>query len=365
MYMDSYNNYRQNPGMVRTLCYEMLANHALPKFSLGSDPQQHHLGHYPTNAEFFHYVDTITTEFMDRTPIAEVGVFYSSSSILSTVAPGGFINHANQIHQFDFWGWTTALEELHVAYRPLPEWKLTPEVLNTFKVLIVPAADVIEHTLVQEVITPWVAQGGALLVTANSGERQGESGWFKINPQGLSFQKLTGITTVATAEAQKLTNYENGKVLYVRDTVGNTFYQQEAQRLSLLPKFQGYLEQIAPADGSLFMVSGLPPTVSVNIYRNPSRSQLFLDLCNHNLNLTSDAIIPATSLTIRFPRPSWLGRSPLSLKTFTPGENINASLDITHPEHQIRINVPHIDHYLSLLLQQEGEGEVPCWKKYN
>ena len=73
-----------------------------------------------------------------------MGVYYSSSSQLLELLPGGFRNHADQTHSFAFWGWGTALGQLHVQWRAVPEWKLNADTLRGLCTLIVPCAEVLD-----------------------------------------------------------------------------------------------------------------------------------------------------------------------------------------------------------------------------
>ena len=103
----------------------------------------------------------------------EVGIYLSTSSILSVVLPGDALNFADQDHEYAVWGWGTALSELHYQYRIVPEWKLTTSLLQSLRVLIIPNAEAFEPADVAPLQT-WVSNGGCLIVTGDSGSRLGE-----------------------------------------------------------------------------------------------------------------------------------------------------------------------------------------------
>ena len=111
-------------GIAQVLEYEMLANHALPMIFPHTPTVA---GNDEVNAAFFKFVGDAKPTYGRRVPIQDVGLYYSSSSILATMTPLGFRDMENQPHQFGHWGWGTALGELHYQYRPIPEWKLTPK----------------------------------------------------------------------------------------------------------------------------------------------------------------------------------------------------------------------------------------------
>ena len=121
--------------------------------------------------------------------------------------------HDVQPHQFGFWGWATALGELHVQYRAVPEWKLTAETLASLRLLVIPNADVLDPAGIA-VLTSWVNSGGRLIITGDHGKYHGESGNFDLNPGGLSVAPLKN----------------HSRVVYQPENTGMNYYLAYKQR---------------------------------------------------------------------------------------------------------------------------------------
>ncbi|MFV1996036.1 MAG: hypothetical protein ACC661_11430, partial [Verrucomicrobiales bacterium] len=86
LYNDGYTTELSHPELAKALYYEMLATHTLPKFdpsnSRVADPDNG-----ATNAGFFDFVGQAAPVYGDRMPIEDIGVYYSSSSILRRMTP--------------------------------------------------------------------------------------------------------------------------------------------------------------------------------------------------------------------------------------------------------------------------------------
>ena len=122
-------------------------------------------------ADFFAFVGEAREHFGRRVPLARTGIYYSSSSLLAFMTPGGFVDFNRRPHQFGYYGWATALHDLHEPYVPVPEWRVTPETLSGLDRLIVPDAAVIAEEEIA-VLREWVDAGGTLLVTGDSAARR-------------------------------------------------------------------------------------------------------------------------------------------------------------------------------------------------
>src|SRR5207245_2710492 len=121
-----------------------------------------------TTAAFNEFVGSARATFGQRTGVDEIGLYYSSSSELARLTLNGWANGSP--HSLSFLGWGTALSWLHHQWRVIPEWKLTFETLSSLKLLIIPNAESFEPTDVP-VLENWIAHGGRLIVTGNSGAR--------------------------------------------------------------------------------------------------------------------------------------------------------------------------------------------------
>jgi len=215
--------HQDKPNLTRVLYYQALTNHASPMPNYGGRT----VGNEATDAECFGFIRDIAPVLGDRVPAQDVGLYYSSSSQLMEMLPGGFRDMSDQPHSFAFYGWATALTWLHTQWRAVPEWKVTPEELKGLRVLIVPESQVFPKESVP-VVDDWVRAGGRLIVTGSSGRRLGEPGNFDLAEQGST---LAGLV-------QGAADHGDGRVLYLADDPGRPFYLADSDRPSLLPAIQ-------------------------------------------------------------------------------------------------------------------------------
>jgi len=105
LYRGGFEEQLSRPNVVSAMYYEMLATHAMPMFSPGN---QRFAGNREADRSFFEFVSRVAPEYGNRVPVEEVGIYYSSSSLLARELPGGTMAFNRQPHQFAFWGWATA-----------------------------------------------------------------------------------------------------------------------------------------------------------------------------------------------------------------------------------------------------------------
>jgi len=301
-------------GVADALYYEMLATHALPVL-LDSEPIE--AGTPEQQGAFFRFVRSIKDQYGDRTPVTDIGVYYSSSSVLAFNAPGGFVDLERQPHQFGHWGWGTALTELHHQYIAVPEWKLTPQTLSRLRILIVPDSDVFDLVDVQNFIDPWVRQGGLLIVTGHSGMRQGERGNFTANSDGSSFKSLTGVSDPSQAPSRRLQSMGEGRVLYIRDNIGMDYYLDDKREALAL--FRDAQREILDGQRPLLVQADtVARTVGLSLYEWPEARRLFIDANNADLDLVNDVIRPAPVSTFTVTVPQWWRGTSIRVRTVSP-----------------------------------------------
>ena len=296
-------------NIARVLYYQALANHALPM----PFPGDRTAGNPATDADFFDFVRRMAPIFGDRVPLEEVGLYYSSSSQLMEMLPGGFRDHHRQPHSFAFWGWGTALTQLHVQWRAVPEWKLGQAVRGGLRLLIIPQAEVIEkHDAAS--LEAWIREGGTLIVTGSSGTRLGESDNFERVPKGSTLPVTIEDSRVAEARPRPL---GKGRVLYLRRDPGFDFYLADKERAAMLSTFSRTLEALPTSGGSPALEApGVPATVGLTLYRNGKG--LFVDVNNTALDLETDTITPAMPLRFTVNLPKELRGQKLRVRVLAP-----------------------------------------------
>ncbi len=293
-WMYSADNVKGKPHIGDVVSYQALANHALPMPQYGD----HTMGPEESNAAFFKFVRSVAPAFGGRMPIEQVGVYYSSSSLLVDMLPGGYRDHAKQAHSFSFWGWTTALTWLHAPWRALPEWKLKPAELKGLRTVIIPSAEVFPAEDART-LAAWVRAGGQLIVAGQCGLRQGEAGNFERVNHGSTLALLTG----APKSDQAVIRLGKGTVLVAADDPGYAFFQADKKRPEMLPAFAKLLAQAGAAPDKLALSA---PSVSWKVGLTPyaEKGRLLVDVNNTDIDIDADHITPApaTQFTVRLPK---------------------------------------------------------------
>lgn len=354
LYNDDFTNELTHADLCNVLYYEMLATHTLPKL----DPSNVRITGDPVvNEAFFRFVEQAGAVYGARVPIEDVGVYYSSSSILRRFMPGGFQNMNLQPHQFAVWGWGTALGELHYQYRMVPEWKLTSELLATLRVLIVPEAEVFDPADVA-VLTPWVSAGGVLIVTGNSGNFLGEAGNFNSNTNGYSLASLTSVVSTNSAPVQTNRTVGSGEVLYLRDNVGLNYYLAYSNRPALLGSFSNALSSALSGKPPVKLVApGASSRTGLTLYQDETAGKYFIDVNNFDVDLTTYTVMPAAPVSATVELPVWLRGEVLQATTISPQTSaVPVALDSPWTTNSITVSVGPVEHYAGVTI-----GKSPGW----
>jgi hypothetical protein len=326
-YNTHYEDELAHPELCNALYYEMLSSHTLPKFDSSSTRIA---GDEPNNAAFFEFVGQAAPVYGDRVPIETVGLYYSSSSALRQLTPGGFDEFNAQPHQFSFWGWGTALTELHCQYRAIPEWKLTAETLAGLEMLILPNADVFDPADVA-VLAAWLDCGGRLVIAGECGTYLGESGNFGLNPGGFS--------------AASLTNRAN--VVYLPDNLGMDYYLAYENRAPLLSQFADVLSDVrVPTTAS--------ETTGVTLYADEAAGRFFIDV--NNVNIDTNYVMTGTgAITVDAVLSEWLVNQRLQASVVTPQTNGLTVELLSVSNNTVCIGLGSVDYYAGVVVEKDDE----------
>lgn len=326
-YNDHYEAELENPSLCLTLYAEMLATHTLPKFDSSSTRIA---GDEATNAAFFDFVEQAAPVYGNRVPIEKVGLYYSSSSVMRQLTPGGFVDFDGQPHQFSFWGWGTALTELHVQYRAVPEWKLTPAMLATLDLLILPNPDVFDPADVA-VLLPWLDGGGRLVMDGECGKYLGESGNFALNTNGFSTASLT----------------LHSNVTVVAGNVGMDYYlDYENRTASQRAQFAAALSGI-----DLQVQTDAPHTAGITLYQDETAGRLFIDINNSNMD-TNYVVVGTGSMEIQAGLPGWLQAQCLQVSAVSPQAVSPVLLSVS--SNTVQIQLDSVDLYAGVVVEKEA-----------
>ncbi len=338
LYNHHYVDELTHPELCKVMYYEMLATHALPRF----DPENANFaGDEATNAGFFKFVERVAPIYGARVPIEDVGIYYSSSSILRQMTPHGYVDHDSQPHQFGLWGWATALGELHYQYRAVPEWKLTAEMLDSLRVLVIPNADVFDPADVTGVLEPWVNRGGRLVITGDSGKYLGESGNFDLNTAGWTLASLT--------------NHAN--VVYLPGNMGMEYYLGYDSRTASLPQFSDAMDAAlagaAPAGITKTTASG---RTGMTLYEDEAAGKFFIDVNNFDIDNKTYAMTGTGVVGIEVVCPSWLRGQRLKLSIVSPQtKGPQAKLLVAPSDDLLRLKLSSVEYYAGIVIEKVPE----------
>jgi len=352
LYTNGYPSALTSQGPVNALFYEMLATHTLPKITVGSGQ---FAGTSAIQTNFLAFVaQQAAPAFANRMPVEEVGLYLSTSSILATALPGDAENFSAQNHQYAIWGWGTALSELHYQYRIVPEWKLTTNLLQTLKVLIIPNANVFDPADVPT-LQNWVATGGCLIVTGNSGVQLGEAGNFNLT-NNLVLAPLTGVsvTNVSLWPSAKTNFLGAGAVWFMSNNVGLTYYNTNAtgrgvQRsifASALSNAFAFLN-VPPVLAS----SNAPVTVGLTLYQDAAALKTFVDLNNFNVDTNTFVTTNTPMVNVNVARPAWLTNGMSATATIVSPDGPLTVTNLTVDASRVYFQLPSVTNYLSVILQ--------------
>lgn len=327
------------PNTANVLYYQGLANHTLPMPHPGNSRT---VGDEATAGAFFRFLRSAAPTFGDRTPVAEIGLYYSSSSQLMQYTPGGVLDHNNQPHMFAHWGWGTALSWLHYPYRAVPEWKLNPETLAGLRLLVIPSAEVFPAEDLA-VLEHWVRGGGALVIAGDCGSRLGEAGNFAPCPNGSTLAPL-----LAAEGEPQLRPLGKGQVLRLREDLGSLFYAATEARPSLVSGLAQTLSSVLPPENALVHA----PSVSwkVGLTYHQDRGRVFVDVNNTDIDLAKDTIepVPPISFTVRLP-PELQGRQ-LRARVLSPDPAPQAELAVLD-DGRAEVSLGSVKVYASVLIE--------------
>ena len=336
LYNDKYETELSNPQVCNALYYEMLANHTFPKLNPGDF---RHTGDETTNAAFFEFVESAVPSYGDRVPVEKVGLYYSSSSLLRQLTPGGYEAFDAQPHQFSFWGWGTALTELHIQYRAVPEWKLTVEGLAGLELLVLPNVDVLRPADVTDVLEPWLNSGGHLVIAGDCGRYLGESGNFDRNPEGSSVSSISGHANVTVLTGNLgmdyYLNYEN---------------RSAAQRTQFAAAIAAHTAQVS-TDAS--------HQAGVSLFTDEAAGRFFVDINNVDVDPTTYEVTGTGAIEVEAALPAWLQGRRLSARVVSPDAptvELLAPSDSTH----VKFVLSSVDAYAGVIIEEVAQWADPA-----
>jgi len=269
-----------------------------------------------------------------RRPSANVGVLFSPTSQLAFMAPGGYPDMDRQPHPFSYYGWATALEELHIPHIAVPEFRVTRELLRTLDVLVVPQAFEVPSPVARDVLD-WLHRGGVLIV-------EGSAPWLSYPVVRLPERLPDGLGHVFRVG--------RGRVVRVTGDLGLEFYIRRSERAHLLAPFRK-LTAALRSRGFRPMVEaqGLPETVGLSVFADPNARALCIDCYNLAYDAERDALRPCSGFALRARLPAYLRRGRMRAVLLTPGA-APRSMHVRRVGGEALISMPELRYYASVVL---------------
>ena len=329
------------PNIAKVLYYQGLANHALPMPQSGKVT----CGNVKTDGEFYKFVEKVEPIYRDREPLSgNVAVYYSSSSQMMEMLPGGFKDHNRQPYSFAIYGWGTALCKRQIPWKPILEWKLNRESLNDVELLILPNVDVIEDENLAT-LQNWVSNGGRLIYTGDFAKRKGETG---------NFEPRTDRTGPLFVEKGKVVPLGKGTIFALDSDVGYDYYLNETKRPEFLAMFD---EQIALAAGDTrlnpyFAMDKATFPVNVDITAFRDANKLFFDISNTNIDVTTDQMNPSGPVAFTVKLPKEFQNRDVKVKLLFPEED--GSVELLRSEKQggtMKIELSNVPFYCGVVIE--------------
>jgi hypothetical protein len=313
-------------------------------------PGQPHVAGTPeTHREVTDFIHAAKGEWGDREPFARIALLYSPDSRLVHLTPGRLLGFEAQQHAFDLMGWGTALSELHLQYAVLPEWRLTREALRDVRVLLLPSVEVLAPEAVASVLSPWVREGGWLILSGPCGARlDAKRGHARVpSAAGMPPElcRLAGLDPASPRPAVHQVAVGQGQVVLL-PSLGFDCYQQTPGERDLRVIEPAIREHLADHG---IVQPGPPREVEVSVFRSPTRRVLFVDVANLDLDPDVGIEPKAHEVTLTLIGVPGVGDRPQA-QALRPGEPAE-SVPVRHDGPRLTLGPLRVGSYVSVVLR--------------
>jgi len=345
-----FESYRRHAGIGQVLGFEALAHGSFLNFNPDSEKSA---GTLESTLFVNNTIERLAPEFGLREPIANIAILYSTQTAHSWLTPSGFYGFDKKEsqpadpgyldHQLGFHGWGAALDDLHLPYRSIPDFKLSLKSLETVSILILPHVRVLDPKAINETLIPFLNQGGTLIISGkDSGILNTTESLYALNSKPLLY-----------ALSQNAL-YKN-KIILTDNNPGFDFYQA---RLTPAKK-QKPLQEIAEILRSLMAQNQLQKQLELTkeaekiwATLHVSKTKFFLDLVNVNIDLKSDSISPSKSFGVSILLPQEFEKSGLKIKFYDADKTQEKILTFKRSGGRIIFDVPGFRVYSAVILEK-------------
>jgi hypothetical protein len=350
---------RNKPHLGELLGFEALANNVL----LNTDTDW---GQSPGTAASMAFVNATIERLAPvlgyRVRQGRIALVFGSFTQATGLAPGGNVGtgavesvpgrFSHLDHSLGFAGWCEALEERHMPYRVIPDYKLPQGIPPEVSVLILPHIRSLDPATVHNVLIPFAKAGGTLLVTgSDSGIFQTRDFAYRANPSPI----LADLTTQPLAP---------GRAMWVDGNPGFDFYlgnrgigthgQSATQRKEAARNTVDTLLASLEQGGGLRREIDLGTwgdRIWITAYADETQTKYFYDFLNVNFDAMADAFTPTAGGTAVVAVPSQLADRQIVAQFYDADRTRAISLPVTSLNAtSISVSIPSFRVYGTLVL---------------
>ncbi len=368
-YLDGENTpLVDRPNLGSMLAYEALGRNTL--LLAGDDPGYSRVSGTTASTRTVHdVIEAFAPTFGARTRAGRVALVWSTATQLALLAPGGFVggldvpnDAANPDapryldHELEFHGLSVALEDVHVPYRVVPDFRLDRDSLVGVSVLVLPNVHAIRESAIRDVIEPFVAEGGFVIVIGRtSGIRNGIE-------EGLASRGTPALADLAR------TAQSNGHGLLVDISLGGRAYALAARTASgdlsravaralLTNAIQSastagrYARELTlERDGAPFVNGGVNGFVVSSVHYDATTQRRLVDFVNLAIDVETDAVADAQPFDAVVAVPERLRGRPIVVTLRNAGARTTPVelMRVAAAPSDVRVRIPAVRMFATL-----------------
>jgi hypothetical protein len=289
--------------------------------------------------------------FSGRQIYAEIGVVFCAESETTYFTPGGIDNKNTAAA---YMSWCHAFDELNIPYRSVQMQNLESEI-DMFSVLVLPQIRSIEQSYIDEVLRPFLDNGGTLIITGK------DSGKYSSMENGLKLNESALLATLAESYdgEGEIIYYETNFLTAYMEKVASSNTQAAVDKLKA-----DYLDQVSELyneflkEGTLLPLSSyenLPESVATTLNYNVTQNLYFCDIVNMQYTKDTDsltAVEEGVTVTLRLPSKLWGKELEVTLFNGNSLITINRpkTIDFELDDEFVTVTLPEFNYYVSIMI---------------
>ena len=189
--------------------YEALANNTTLYLGASAGSNKYY-GDASSTKAVFDTIDAVSDMFGERESSANIALVYSPQSEGFAIRPhlaGTVVSHRLELN-----GWGYALEDAKIPYMIIPDYKLSADSLAQVELLVLPDVLSISDELINQVIIPYIENGGKVIITG------ADSGLYRTSEQMWQKRESAALADLGDMD------FDAGQVIYTPDMVGFDYF---------------------------------------------------------------------------------------------------------------------------------------------